>query len=589
MARKHRLSPPPRSAAPATQPATWRWRLDLPLLALVAAIALAGFANALRNGFVGDDVGIIEHNPRLDRPWDVRTFFTTPYWGDYLPNSRLYRPLTIMSFALDRAVFGPGPLGVHLMNVLTNAAIAILVYALALRCTRRRLVALLTALLFSIHPVHTEVVANGVGRAELGATLAMLAALHLHLSYARHADPVQPTRRTRLKQATRLTAIATLYLVALLFKESAIVLPGLMFLMEWLLVRGGAWRAMLPRLPGYLLLLVPLAIFAAARVAVVGPQPPAPQEVLLGASTAQRLLHASATTLQYIGQLAVPLRLCADYSDYRNLIRPTLADPLVLASLAAWVGVAALAVVLARRRQHLLLFALGWFFLALLPASNLLMPVGTIRADRLLFVPSLGFTLVAADLLARLTRRQKVLGVSLVLIILGFYGWRTWTRNQDWYSQDALWARTVRDNPGSAMAWFGHAQSLHRQQQLELAAQAYERAAQLRASAGFFYGDAHRGHADVLRILGDDAGAIRQYELLIKNEPPDFRVYVNLAQAYKRQDDTAQALAAIAEAIRLQPDEPALWDVKASILRQAGLPQEARAASQQAAQLRDRR
>jgi hypothetical protein len=115
---------PARSDSPAEvgpPPEAWRWPRDGVLAALVFVITFAVFANSLPNGFVYDDLEIIRDNPRLDSPMPLRKFFATSYWGATNPGTNLYRPLTIMSFALDRAIFGAGPAPVHLMNVLANA------------------------------------------------------------------------------------------------------------------------------------------------------------------------------------------------------------------------------------------------------------------------------------------------------------------------------------------------------------------------------------------------------------------------------------------------------------------------------------
>jgi hypothetical protein len=205
---------------------------------------------------------------------------------------------------------------------------------------------------FAIHPVHTEVVANGVGRGELYAALAMMAAAIFHLravqpererSNAATADPGRGSHRKRAQRpeggarpSRRALAFATamvLYFVGMLFKESVAVLPGLLFLMEWLVLRRGRVAEMLPRMLLYMAYGVPLVIFLVIRGNVIGSAIPAPQEVMVGISDGQRMLYASETLLRYIGQLVIPLHLCAEYSDYTNLIRPAVTDPMVAASL----------------------------------------------------------------------------------------------------------------------------------------------------------------------------------------------------------------------------------------------------------------
>jgi len=612
-------------------PSAWSWRRDGGLLALVIVVTFAGFANSLRNGFVYDDVLMIAQNPRLANPWDLRRFFGTSYWDEPTNTLRLYRPLTVWSFAIDRAIFGSGPFGVHLMNVLANAAVAGLVYALIRRLLHHRLLALLTALLFGIHPVHTEVVANGSGRAELYASLAVFTAMHLHLTWVRRFLTRQQEKAAGKKGRSanptglrHLVLAVILFMAALFFKESAVVVPALLLIADWLLASQGRLRALSPRIPGYLLYLIPLAVYAGFRISVVGTRPPAPQEVMLGISTAQRLMHGSETMLRYLGQLVFPYHLCAEYSDYANPVRPRIADPPVLASLFVWAATAALSIILLRRRQHLILFGILWFFIALLPVSHLIVPIGTIRADRLLFFPSLGFVLILAHLLEELEQRQRIAAAVVGVAIVCFYGWRTYTRNFDWYSNDTLWEVTLRQNPGSAVGWlaWGHGRQLAGE--YEQAAKAYQRAWELRDRLGFFYLDAHLSHADMLKQLKDDHGAEEQYRLVLKHEPrnraalmnlgellfrdparrpeameflkraieedpTDFRGYANMAQACKLTGDYPTALRYIDDAIRLAPEEAGLWRIKADILHRAGRSAEALEARQRAEELERRR
>jgi protein O-mannosyl-transferase len=600
------------------------WQRDVVLGTAVFLLALAVFANSLKNDYVYDDVGVIAKNSRLEWPWDLKAIFGTDYWGENLTNSKLYRPLTILSFAVDWKLFGKDPpTGIHAMNILANAAIAVLVYALVRRLWGRRDLALVTAALFAIHPVHTEVVANGVGRSELYMTFFLLCALHLHLTYAQRMfsreDAVQAAPDNRGKRSVRgvgprraypyLAGAAVLFFVALLFKESAVVLPPLVFLIEWLVLRPGRlpgpshWLAYLAYVPG-------LAVYMALRLAALGPTLPAVQEVMLGATGGQRFLYASETLLRYIGQLTVPLWLCGEYADFTKLIRPSVLEPMVLASLAAWLVMTVLVFWLARRRHYLILTGIAWFFISILPVSNLLVPVGTIRADRLLYVPSLGFTLIAAWALVRLAGVQRAAGITLTLGMLGFYAAQSVARNRDWSDQETFWTKTVAQNPGSAVAWLAIGHNHNLRNEYTQASAAYRRAWELRDSAGFFYMDAHLNRAQMLKAAGDLAGAADEYRTILQRnprqktalinlgeltfrdpamraesielfkryiaeEPREFRGHANLAQAYKYARDYAQALAEIDLALEFQPakgsvEEGKLLLVKANILRLAG-------------------
>src|SRR5204862_5035407 len=148
------------------------------LLAAVALVALACYANSLRGALLFDDVNAIVDN-RLVRALDLRGIFLTPsWWGEpgrasYVP---AYRPVTTLSFALNHALGGLGPLGYHAVNVLLHAAVCVLLSVVLGEVMRRPRLAGTAALLFAAHPVHTEAVASVVGGAEGLAALGGLGA-----------------------------------------------------------------------------------------------------------------------------------------------------------------------------------------------------------------------------------------------------------------------------------------------------------------------------------------------------------------------------------------------------------------------------
>jgi protein O-mannosyl-transferase len=602
---------------PETRPEPWSWKADGARAALVFALAFACFANSLGNGFVYDDVPIIKDNPRLASPWALKTFFATTYWGPGQPDQALYRPLTIMSFAVDRALFGPGPAGVHAMNVLANGLVAVLLYAFLRQLVPGRRIPLFAALLFSIHPVHTEVVANGVGRAELYGTAAALGAGILHFRSLRPsaaAETRKLTRAERRRDSAPDAAPASdgrwqfplaigLYFVSMLFKESPAVLPALLFLLDWLLVAEGKLSVVLKRIGRYALYAIPFIVWLAMRVGV-GTKAPAVQEVLAGSTALDRFFFANEVLLRYVGQLLVPLRLVAEYSDYTDPVRRGLTDPLVAAAFACWALVGVAAWMAFKRKNFVLVSAAAWFAVSILPTSNLLFSIGTIRGDRLLFFPSVGFVLALAWALDWVARRNQVVGWVLLAAVLAGYATRTVRRNQDWKSREALWPVTVADIPGSEIAWT-YMGDIHRDRGDRPAAEAaYKTAFELRDRLGFAAA-AHNGYAALLAVRGDVAGAEAQYRLVIEKQPKQFTALLNLGEMLLRKESTraeaiallqragdakpddfmpranlaqalfasgryAEALVAIDAAIRLKPDEADLKAIRAQIVARGG-------------------
>src|SRR5690606_26123755 len=141
--------------------------------------------NTLPNGFVYDDVAMVRDNPRIASPLNFRDIWLTGWWdhaGERAAlarpgQDRLYRPLTLFTFAINDALGGARPLGFHAANVLLHAAACALLWMLAMRVFAMPRAATAAALLFAVHPAHAEAVASVVGRAELLAAALMLAGL----------------------------------------------------------------------------------------------------------------------------------------------------------------------------------------------------------------------------------------------------------------------------------------------------------------------------------------------------------------------------------------------------------------------------
>jgi len=587
----------------------WSWRREGLQAILVFVLTFAAFFNSIGNGFVYDDIVVIGANDRLDHVWNLGSFFTGPYWDN--ETDVIYRPLTSWSWALDRRFFGPGPLPVHLSNVIAGSLLTVLVYVFLLLLFQRPNLAFVAALLFGIHPVHTEVMASGVGRSEIYGALFLFLAATLHV-YAH--------RRTAGSSIPIRVLSATAYFVAMFFKESTVILIALLFLTDWLVLEKTAARRLISRWPRYLFYVIPLAAFLAMRSSVVGGRSVPVQEVMIGFSGTERVMYASKTLLDYIVQLFFPWTLCAEYTNYLVPLRSSSSDPYVSLSLIAWVVIAFLWVRLAWRDMTAPMYGITWFFVTILPASNLLFIIGTVRADRLLFVPSLGFTLVLAWLILELGKRRRSAAWAVFLLLISFYGTRTVTRNTDWKSQESLWTADLKTNPGAAIGWSLLGDIYRDRGEFERAERFYYRAFELRDEIGF-YPEAHNHYAALMNRKGNPAEAERHYRLVLSKQPDQFAALVNLGAMLVVPDSTREeaiglltraiaatdddvaprinltqahdfnghydlALQTLDGAIRLEPTRSDLWDIRAQILGRAGRPREAEEATEQAKVLR---
>ncbi len=410
---------------------------------LIGALAVLPYMNSLQCGFTFDDEGVIWNNPLVTGPSAsaLRLVTTVRYLG-----APLYRPVTMLTYLAD-ARPSESPFGYHLVNLVLHVLVTLAVLRLAWILLDSPVGAMATAALFAVHPIHTEAVTSIVGRAELLVALFVFAALLASLWAAQ--------RRGTASRGWLLVSLLALAL-GLLAKESALsAVPLAPIAYVWTRRRYGATVRAAVFLP-YLLLAV---TYVVARLLVVGAlgllQPP---DFAVNPLAYVPVLPRAATALvilwQYLSALALPILLSADYSFNQIPVVASAFDPRLVVALAGFV---ALAVVLAAciRRAPALIWAAAFLFVPLALTANVLFPIGTIKAERLLYLPSFGWCL-AGGWIAMQGRGRRGSGwsVAMIALVVAAYAGRTWVRNRDWQDNVTLFAATVQDSPASAKAHY---------------------------------------------------------------------------------------------------------------------------------------
>jgi len=391
------------------------------LYAAVAACAVVVYLGALWNRFALDDVPIVVLNPLVAQPSGVWRAFAAPYWSPDF-GGHMYRPLVIASFALDHLV--DGAVWYHAVNLLWHAGAAVAVAALA-----RRLMdpagALVAGLLFAVHPVHVEAVANVVGRAELMA--AVFSVLTVYAAVA--GKPVVWS--------------AAAFALGLLCKENAAVAPALV-VWAWMV---GLERPERRRIVSLLTSWVVVgAAYGIIRTLVRHPfgGDTAIAPMFLGQSWLTVRLTAVAALADVARVLVFPLTLRVDYSPNERTVVTSPLDLRVatgLACLLLWGGLLLLAW---RRGRKLEAFGLGWIGVSFLPVANLLYPAGFYLAERTLYLPSAGLVLAGTAALARMPRGR--LAVVALCVLAGV---RSARRVPVWRDDNAVTTSILDDSPAS--------------------------------------------------------------------------------------------------------------------------------------------
>ena len=531
-----------------------RWLAYLSLLFL----AILSSANTFPAHFFLDDHLIVELNP-LVQHFDLVKIMTSDYWGEGA-NSGLYRPLTTFSLALNRLLLGSSANAFHLVNLLLHSGIALLSFSLLQRWQISRSVAWLTAALFIVHPIHTEVINMAIGRSELLAALLMLLTLWF-------ASP--------LRESTPwgLAAILFCYGGALLSKEHSILLLALLPLLDLYLLAlpfnsatpewRDLWRKVWQQRRNlYLLVIIETILWLIWRVfAVDRIVPRAVVEPAINPLHFMEPLPRILTALKmqglYLWKLLWPNDLRAIYSGTGWL------EP--VASVTSFSG---LAVILSTLFLLLLLlggvyrrilpaYALLWTLVSFLPTANILLLVGVSFAERLAYFPSLWFCLGLASLLATLPRRRLfVLFSGCVLVSFLIV---TVERNRDYASEQILWQKEVERDPHNVLAWLALSNSFTDKVQAE-------RFFREKLSLVPDLAEGQSVYAGALYAMGKDAEAIH-YALraeadLSKNLLTNKFI---LARAYLRQANFAAALHWLEKSQPMYGSYGIFWEVRGMI------------------------
>jgi protein O-mannosyl-transferase len=421
-------------------------RSSFPASLLVFIAACAVFAQTVGYGFAGDDIGIIRDRPLFHDLHNWRAILASPWW----PNA-LYRPVTALSLAANWAAAGGDPRAFHLVNVLLHGLASVLVYRLALALLSVPAAAVVAGLLFAVHPVHVEAVANLVGRAEVLCAIFVIGAVLLYRLDGWLSD-AGDTRSWRRFAAT----LATLAFAALALgsKESGFALPGLLLLVDWFDSRTQGrpldrvvrrhwvlWLGTVAIAVGWLVLRSGIVRDLTGLEVAPG---------LEGQGLGGRAVIMLPIVVQYVRLFLFPARLSAEYSP--NFIVPT--TELTAAGLAGGV-ILALAIGVAwvaRRRAPVITFALGWIAATVLIVSNLLVPTGIVLAERTLYVASVGVVLLLAWGWSALRVPAPVLANACLIVAIAAGALRTTTRNPIWRDDTTYYPAMVRDAPGSFAA-----------------------------------------------------------------------------------------------------------------------------------------
>jgi hypothetical protein len=532
------------------------------LVVLALVLAAVSYINTLGFAFVYDDLPQLVSNPRVHSWEHAPRLFVEQVWNQSLlqGTGNYYRPIFELWLLIQYSLFGLHPWAYHLVNVLLHMAVVGLAYLLFRRLTGDRLTASMGTVIFAVHPTHIESVAWISGVTD---PLCALFVLGSFLAYMRARDAGSSTGD---RIAWQVAALA-LYALAMMSKETAIVVPALLVAYEWLLARQDSLAARVRRV-------TPFVVITGAYLLVrhwvlfgfMHPEAYSLKSILL---TLPRVLWF------YTHQLVWPVGLSVFY-DTPFVDRPGLWDfylPIV--------GVAVLAVAVGwlAKQSRPAAFGAGWMLAMLAPAivgMYVFIPEELVH-DRYLYLPSIGFALMAAVALRRLSSKGELFGgprlpVAATLALGGILAAGTAAQNIYWTNDLLLYAHGMSVAPRNIDAINLLANEMFKRKNPNSALALYHHSLEIKPNQW----RTHFALGISLYELSDYPQATKELEAGISLAPKNSEQYIFLGLSQLSLSNYARAEQEFRRAKQLNPRRPGLNHFLATTLLKQGKVEEAK-------------
>jgi len=406
------------------------------------------YANTLTHDFALDDHIVITGNnftkQGIEGIGDIMTHdaFVGAYGEALELTGGRYRPLSIVMFAVEYELFGLNPFVGHLMNLLLYALTGVLLYLFLTKLLpdKNSWIPLIAAALFVVHPIHTEVVANIKSRDEILELLFGIAVLLILFKEAKFY----------------LYVLAPIvYFLALLSKENAITFLAIIPLTLFYVNRNT--KEIIVRMVPLLAVTMVYLWMRSTYAGMVGDRVTTDimDDPYLHASLSEKYATISSTLWEYLRLMLFPHPLSSDYS-YDQIPLVSWANFKAFGALLLF-GFFAVYATLNLKKRSLISYGILIFFITFSIVSNAVFNVGTSMAERFIYLPSVGFCLCIAVLLARVLKVDLNAPFSLsvkwlvpVILLIALASFKTIDRNRYWNNNYALYEEDVKHVPNSA-------------------------------------------------------------------------------------------------------------------------------------------
>lgn len=584
-------------------------------IALIIGVVAACYWNSLFCGFVFDDVSAILDNKDLHPSTPLKNLFLNDFWGTPMSEERShksYRPFTVLTFRLNYLFSELNAVSYHFLNVIFHAAVCI-VFLKVCKIFLDNRSSVVASLLFAVHPVHTEAVTGVVGRAELLSSIFFLAAF---LSYTRSKGPENTIVWTPIGLTVFLVAVATLC------KEQGITVVGICCVYEVFVAQGYTlpilWDSVLQILRGkvsipycmlqmllkLIVLMFSTFLLVVIRVQVIQSQLPVftrfDNPAAVSPSPARQL------TFNYLlpvnaWLLLNPSELCCDWTMGTIPLVESLLDVRNIATITFFCFLGSLLIFSLRypgESSKTVLMALCLIVLPFIPASNLFFPVGFVVAERVLYVPSMGFCMLVAHGWKKLSSNSALrkLSWAFLTLVLFIHALKTLHRNWDWESEYTLFMSALKVNKNNAKLWNNVGHALENEKNFERALRFFIQATQVQPDDIGAHMNVGRTYKNLNRTKEAEESYLVAKSLMpqiipgkkyaARVAPNHLNVYINLANLIRANESRLEEADQLyRQAISMRPDFKQAYISRGELLLKMNKPLQAKEAYLRALEL----
>lgn len=517
--KKRKLNADSSGSAPEVQKdnkkiAPWLYALSIVLLVVLV------YANSINGKFLLDDEVFIIDNSFIKSWGHLAELFVSDIGKGGGKNFGYYRPMQAFAYLIIYNLWGLDVRPYHIVSIILHILVSLSVFYMVRLLYKDALFSFWVALLYAVYPAHVESVAYISGMGDCIAGLFILLSFIFYVKQLKAHSFAVPF------------LFFGCYSLALFTKETSLILLALFIFYHFV------FREKVKFYPLIVMIILTLIYIMLRLYALKGSD----AAMMSITEIIKRVPGFLAAINGYMKILFLPVNLhmghdsrIFEFSDPQAIMGLII----ILASLFLTVK--------SYKKNRLAFFAIGWFFITLLPASNLY-AVAFYMADHYLYLPSIGFFLIlASGLRAIYNKNFKLYSVVAVAILVAFYSYITFKQNDYWKDPVTFFERTLKYNPNSSRA-LNNLGRLHEEKaQLTKAKDLYEKAIACNPS----HTEAYNNLGNVLFNMGKDKEAIVMYKKAIETKPDYAKAYNNIAKVYEQQGMDDEAVKMYAKALEI--------------------------------------